>query len=352
MILVLCVLLLALAFVYTNGFHDTANAIATSVATKVMTPGQAIFLATAMNLVGALIGDAVAKTIGQGLVDTRYITAASLLCALIAATVWNVFTWKIGLPSSSSHALIGGLVGAAIASAKGNWSAVYWQTGLWPKVIRPMFIAPACGMLAAFVMMAIILVLMRWFERAFPAWRPHAVNRRFGYCQWLSAAWMSFEHGRNDAQKNMGIIALALFTATTAGVFNNLPPALAWLHTPEFTIAFWNKLACALVLAVGTAAGGWKIIRTMGKGLVRLQPVHGFAAQSTAAAVISVATHYGVPLSTTHVINGSIMGVGAIKGTKAVKWIVVERMVWAWVFTLPITAVLSYLMLRLVQLFQ
>jgi len=208
---------------------------------------------------------------------------------------------------------------------------------MWPKVIAPMFLAPLCGLVAGFVVMGILYVLLR-------NWRPHTVSRLFGRFQLISASWMSLEHGRNDAQKNMGIIALTLFTATNAGTLDNLPPWLAFLRTPEFTIALWLKLVCAAVIAFGTAAGGWRIINTMGKGVMKMQTIHGFAAQATAASVIGLATEFGIPLSTTQVISSAIMGVGASKRLSAVKWMLVERMVWAWVLTLPATALVAFVL--------
>lgn len=353
MLLILCVIFVALAFEYINGFHDTANAIATSISTRVMTPRQAIVLSTIFNLIGALAGTAVAKTIGKGLVDINYITMTALTCALFGAISWNLFTWWLGLPSSSSHALIGGLCGAAFASAHGKLEVIHWAIynadkhqweGLWPKVIAPMIIAPVVGLLGGFLIMGLLLGLLR-------NWRPSKVNRSFGKLQLVSAAWMSFSHGTNDAQKTMGIIALILFTATTkTDSFNHLPFFLSFLHTPTFDVALWIKVACALTMAAGTAAGGWRIIKTMGHQMVKMQPVHGFAAQTTAAAVIEFASHWGIPLSTTHVISGSIMGVGSTKRLNAVKWGVAGRMVWAWILTLPITAFIAYILLRLWQL--
>lgn len=406
MTLVICVIVIALIFEYINGFHDTANAIATSVATRVMTPTQAIALSAVMNLVGALTGVAVAKTVGQGLVDTQYINSFAMICALFGAISWNLFTWWLGLPSSSSHALIGGLCGAALASAQGNWHAINWagtkvvtkmisvappkeilssinfsslvpgtntvaigtntitlivpetasgkimmlaphttveHVGLIYKVIIPMFVAPMCGILLGFIIMGVLLAIFRNAS-------PKFLNNTFGKIQWFSAAWMSYEHGHNDAQKTMGIIALTLFTATKAGIFENIPDIFGFLYTPKFEIAVWVKVICAITIAAGTAAGGWKIIRTMGKNVFRMQPIHGFAAQTTAATVIGVASVSGIPLSTTHVISGSIMGVGATKRLNAVKWIVAERMLWAWIFTLPTTAGIAYFTLRLAQI--
>jgi inorganic phosphate transporter, PiT family len=342
--LVFCVIIVALAFEFINGFHDTANAIATSVGTKVLTPTQAIILSTVFNLIGALAGVAVAKTIGKDLVDSTYISSVSILAALSAGITWNLVTWYVGLPSSSSHALFGGLCGAALASAHGNWAVIKWSTGLWPKVVKPMVLAPGTGLVVGFLVMLLLMIV-------FGKLRPRIVNLVFGKAQLLSAAWMSFEHGRNDAQKTMGIIALTLFTASSQpDTFAHLPSWLSFMRIDEFRIDPWVKVMCAITMAAGTAAGGWKIIKTLGKHMVKLQPVHGFAAQSTAAAVIGFATHFGIPLSTTHVISSSIMGVGATKGLHAVKWQVVERMVWAWVMTLPITACLAYGIMRAIQL--
>ena len=347
MTLFLIVLLVALAFEYINGFHDTANAIATVVSTKVLSPRQAILMATVANLIGAFMGEAVAKTIGQGQVDTGVITMTTILAALLGAIVWNLLTWWLGIPSSSSHALIGGLCGAALATTNGQWHVLIWSRvtakgadGLWPKVVKPMVISPFLGFVIGFALMAIITACVI-------NWRPRLVNSVFGKLQIVSAGWMGLSHGTNDAQKTMGIIALALFTGTSSGAFSNLPGWLQFLQTPEFKISFWVKFACAFTMAAGTAAGGWRIIRTMGHKMVRLQPVHGFAAETTAGAIIFAASHFGIPLSTTHVISTSIMGVGAMKRFSAVKWGLVHRIVWAWVLTIPLTGLLGYVTERL-----
>ena len=342
MLLFIIVVLAAIIFEYSNGFHDAANAIATVVSTKVMTPRQAIAMAAFFNLTGALLGGAVAATVGKGLVDTNVVTMATVLCALIAAFAWNMTTWWVGLPSSSSHALIGGLCGAALATAHGDWSVLKWSTGLWPKVVVPMISSPVAGfILGAFIMFMLFVVLHRF--------TPHTVNSIFGKLQIFSAAWMAHSHGTNDAQKTMGIITLALFTGTKAGSFNELPGWLHFLRTPTFAMPVWVQVLCAATMAAGTAAGGWRIIRTLGHRVVKLQPVHGFAAETTAALIIQVASIYGIPLSTTHVISTSIMGVGAMKRFSGVKWTVVERIVWAWVLTLPATGALGYLLARLVH---
>ena len=352
MTLILLAILVALAFEFINGFHDTANAIATSVSTKVLTPRQAIALAAVSNLLGAMAGVSVATTIGRGLVDTAFVTPQTIFCALLGAVLWNLLTWWLALPSSSSHALIGGLCGATLASAHNHWSVIHWIArnpasgkleGLWPKVVAPMFTSPVLGVVLGFwVMLALFLLLYRL--------RPHTINRIFGKLQIASAAFMGFSHGTNDAQKTMGIMALILFSGTRSGAFDHLPAALGFLHTPEFKIAFWIKLLCALTMAAGTTLGGWRIIRTLGHKMVRLQPIHGFAAEATAATIIQIGSHWGIPLSTTHVISASIMGVGATKRLSAVKWGIVGRMVWAWVLTIPVTALLGYGLERLLLL--
>jgi PiT family inorganic phosphate transporter len=343
MTLFLLVLLAALVFEYINGFHDTANAIATVVSTKVLTPRAAIVWAAGWNLVGALGGTAVAATIGKGLVDTSVVTMGTVLCALVGAILWNLFTWWLGLPSSSSHALVGGLCGAAVASANGNWEVLKWSTGLWPKVVLPMFTSPLIGFVGGGLLM---LILTMALHKA----TPRFVKVVFGKAQLISAGFMGYGHGSNDAQKTMGIITLALFTGTNSGAFKDLPPWAHFLRVNEFkAVPFWVVVTCAITMAAGTAAGGWRIIRTMGHKMVKLQPVHGFAAETTAALVIHGASTIGVPVSTTHVIATSIMGVGATKRLSAVKWGVVQRIVWAWVLTLPITGLLGFGMVHLLR---
>jgi PiT family inorganic phosphate transporter len=343
MTLFIAVILAAIFFEYSNGFHDAANAIATVVSTKVLTPRQAIGMAAVFDLVGALLGGAVASTIGKGLVDTQIVTMVTVLCALIAAIVWNGLTWWVGLPSSSSHALIGGLCGAAVATAHGDWGVLKWHTGLWPKVIAPMLISPVLGFVGGAILMFVLLVLLR-------SATPYLVQTIFGKLQIVSAASMALSHGTNDAQKTMGIITLALFTGTNSGTFDHLPPWLAFLRTPVFeTVPIWVKILCAATISAGVAGGGWRIIRTLGHKMVKLQPVHGFAAETTAAAIIEAASVFGIPVSTTHVISTSIMGVGAVKRFSGVKWSVVERIVWAWIFTLPATGLLGYALAWLAQ---
>ena len=352
MILFLLVLAAAVAFEYINGFHDAANAIATVVSTKVLTPRQAIFLAAMFNLIGAFMGTAVAKTIGGGQVDIKVVTMLTVLCALLSAIVWNLLTWWLGLPSSSSHALIGGLCGAALSTSNGDWSVLIWQKsnkGLWPQIIVPMISSPVCGFLIGAALMALITICVYKV-------RPRIVNGIFGKLQLVSAAAMGLSHGSNDAQKTMGIMTLALITATQKGSFDHLPPIFHFLKISQatikdFPVPVWVICLCAFTMAMGTAAGGWRIIRTLGHKMVRLQPVHGFAAETTAALIIQTASRMGIPLSTTHVISTSIMGVGATKRLSAVKWGIVERIVWAWILTLPVAGLLGYGFVQLFRLF-
>src|SRR6201989_2685966 len=270
MFLFLLVVLTAVVFEYINGFHDARTALATVVSTKVLTPRQAIAMAAFFNLTGALMGTAVASTIGKGIVDTKVVDMKTVLCALLGAIIWNLLTWWLGLPSSSSHALIGGLCGAALATARGDWSVLKWSTGLTPKVIVPMFTSPVIGFLLGAFLMGLLFLVLRSFT-------PHFVHSIFGKLQLVSAAWMAHSHGTNDAQKTMGIIALALFTGTKTGVFKDLPPMFHFLNTPDFVVAKWVVVLCAATMAAGTAAGGWRIIRTLGPQMVKLHACPGFA---------------------------------------------------------------------------
>ncbi len=308
---------LALVFDFINGFHDSANAIATVVSTKVLTPKVAVIMSALLNLGGALVGTEVAATIGKGLVDASTITIGTILCTVISAIVWNLITWYKGLPSSSSHALIGSLIGATVASGC-TWDSIKLGP-LLEKVVIPMVASPVLGIIIGF---GIMLALMWMFYKK-PLSR---TNRLFGRLQLLSAAFMALNHGQNDAQKSMGIIALALML----------------LHPTEaFQVPLWVKLACAAAMCLGTMSGGWRIIRTLGSKVIKLQPIHGFAAETAASLIIAGASHFGIPLSTTHVISSSIMGVGAAKRFSAVHWGVVGTIIWAWVLTIPITFVLS-----------
>lgn len=468
--LVFTVVFVALVFSYTNGFHDTANAIATVVGTKVLTPRQAIMLAAVTNLFGSFFGLAVAKTISSGLVEGAFVTQEVLICTLVAAIFWNLLTWWYGLPSSSTHALVGSLLGAALgfavcmnstkplvradlklppASTNGLsaeaiqnlqdkqkepisvWTAVKFKevkdkkvkklvepspeavaalgngiktngthnikvgtnatqlvvfsrrvmevttetkkagdkSGVLHKVVIPMVSSPLIGFLAGMTVMGLLYVVLR-------KWKPVTVNRVFGKLQLASSAYMGFSHGMNDATKCMGIITLALVAATKTGVFASLPGWAGWLVTPEGSspfslslgdrmvsilpnflqfgympapvdvksqgVADWVVIICALTMALGTAAGGWKIIKTLGHKMVKLQPVHGFAAETTAASVLAVTAAFGMPVSTTHAITTSIMGVGCAKRFSALKLKVIERILWAWIMTIPATAGVAF----------
>ncbi len=360
MSIVIAVVVIALVFTYINGFHDTANSIATVVATKVLSPGQAVLLAAGTNLIGAFLGTAVAATIASGLINAGVIDMNSqlLICALLAAIVWNLITWWLGLPSSSSHALVGALVGTALAASGNNFDSVIWAQGglikgdgVIPKVIIPMVISPGAGFIISFILMGALYALLAWFARR-QGWlrrlgRTPFVNSFFGKAQIASASAMGVAHGMNDAQKSMGIIALALAGATAAHQFDHLPAWLDFLRIEGdpaggFEIPVWVKVVSALTMAAGTAGGGWRIIKTLGHKMVKLHPINGFAAETSSAAVILAASAFGIPVSTTHNVSASIMGVGAAKRFSSIRWSVVERMVWAWILTLPITALLAY----------
>jgi len=479
--IIFLVIFIALAFEYINGFHDTANSIATVIGTKVLTPRQAILMAASTNLIGALAGHAVAKTVSSGLVDSQFISPQVIVCALLGAIAWNLVTWLLGLPSSSTHALVGGLCGAAVASSHGKWGAIIWSVeklkdgkvvmeGVLPKVIYPMISSPLIGFIGGWLIMGLLYALLR-------SAKPRFVNRFFGKAQIFSASYMGFAHGLADAQKTMGVITLALVTATATGTFARMPDWLGFLRmdkseaaetsikrlqdpqaTPpqlleaagvleregvrlkpgEFKEAFltlaakayaaaaapdaatrsaalaagahqaivaaekarlfpklpllgplaagkhtdwqktlgsemqaaaaagknplvaaagkvhdlspdvpvWIKVLCSLTMAAGTAAGGWRIIRTLGHKLVKLQPVHGFAAETTAATLLAVTGYYGMTVSTTHSITTSIMGVGCARRFNALKLSLVERIIWAWILTLPAAGGVAYMLVR------
>jgi inorganic phosphate transporter, PiT family len=368
--LVLVVLLVALIFEYINGFHDTANSIATVVATKVLTPGKAVILAAITNFLGAMWGTAVAKTISSGLIDATAVTVTPelIICALLGATIWDLITWWWGLPSSSSHALIGGLCGAALAAAGGNWHSIIWSVpaehwwlgkGILNKVILPMVVSPLAGFILGFVIMGLLFALLSFLDglggRAQRAARPRVVNGIFGKVQIVSSSFMGLSHGLNDAQKTMGIIALALAAATSAGSLEHLPSWLMFLRIEadskgQFEIATWIKATCAVVMAAGTMAGGWRIIRTLGHKMVKLHPINGVAADVASSTVIITASVLGIPVSTTHNVSSAIMGVGTAKRTNAIRWTVVERMVWAWILTIPIAGGLAYGLMLLLKM--
>lgn len=484
--IIFLVIFIALAFEYINGFHDTANSIATVVGTKVMTPRQAIIMAATTNLIGALAGHAVAKTVSSGLVDSQFISPAVLVCALLGGIVWNLITWWFGLPSSSTHALVGGLCGAAVASAHDNWHAIIWSVqkvkdgkvvmeGVLHKVVIPMVTSPVIGFVGGFIIMGILYFML---QKA----KPRFVNRFFGKAQIFSAGYMGFAHGLADAQKTMGVITLALVTATASGTFQTIPDWLDFLKmeksmraeqgiqlianpvaTPdqlregavileeesatlkdsEFREAFrslssktyaaigdeesaarlaslaaethrnivekeearilpkvpligrlvaakignwdksltktidmaiaeakaplpiaahqvddlapdvptWIKIVCSITMAAGTAAGGWKIIKTLGHKMVKLQPVHGFAAETTAATLLAITGGLGMTVSTTHSITTAIMGVGCAKRFNALRFSLIERIMWAWVLTLPAAGGVAYILVKLSRAF-
>ena len=326
--LLLVVLGLAVLFDYINGFHDTANAIATSVSTRALKPEHAILMSATANFVGALTGTAVAKTIASGLATTPDGAAGQTIvaAALIGATAWNLLTWRLGIPSSSSHALIGGLLGAVVVSVGAE--AIKLE-GVRDKVLIPLVLSPVLGITIGFLFM---VVLLNVFQRA----NPRRLNERFRRLQVLSAAYMAFSHGSNDAQKTMGIMTLALLAA---GVI------------PNSDIPLWVILLAATAISLGTAAGGWRIIRTMGQKVVKLDPVHGFAAETTAATIIFAASHFGMPVSTTHVISTAIMGVGASDRLSAVRWGVAGNIIIAWILTIPASGLAAALAFFVLDVF-
>jgi inorganic phosphate transporter, PiT family len=320
------VLGLAVVFDFINGFHDTANAIATSVSTRALTPEQAILLSATANFVGALTGTAVAKTIGAGLVNQTDANQTVIAAALLGAIAWNLITWWLGIPSSSSHALVGGLLGATLAAAG---SGAILVDGVVTKVLFPLVTSPLLGIAGGFGLMVVILNV---FQRA----NPRRLNERFRRLQVVSATYMAFAHGSNDAQKTMGIMTLALLTAHVI---------------PRFDVPLPVILAAATAISAGTAVGGWRIIKTMGQRVVKLDPVHGFAAETTAATIILGASHFGMPVSTTHVISTAIMGVGSSHRLSAVRWGVAGNIVLAWILTIPAAgavAALAYTVLHAV----
>jgi len=316
--LIYLVIFFALLFDFINGFHDTANAIATSVTTRVLSPAQAIFMAAFLNFVGALVNTEVAHTIGQGIVDPLLINNKVLIAGLLGAIIWNLFTWFYELPSSSSHALIGGIVGA-VAGSKGF--AVLNGKGLVESIFLPLITSPVIGFVIAYIVMQLIFLLVGNLAHRF-------VNTHFSKLQIISAAFVAFSHGSNDAQKCMGIITAALFSAGLIPSFK-VPPLVIF--------------ACALAMALGTSLGGWRIIKTLGSRIIRLEPVHGFAAEASAALVIISASLLGKPVSTTHVISAAIMGVGSTKRISAVRWTVARNIVNAWLLTAPMSAVVAYI---------
>lgn len=328
-ILLIVVVFLALSFDFINGFHDTANAIATSILTRALSVRNAIFLSAAQNFIGAMIWTGVAKTIGKGIVDPKLVDGVSgqalVLAALIAAIFWNLFTWWKGLPSSSSHALIGGIAGAGIAAGGGfsvlNFSGIY-------KIFIALVTSPIAGLLVGAIFMKVVMNI-------FANQAPSKLNRYFKIFQVISANFMAFSHGSNDAQKSMGIIALALVVTGQMDALN---------------IPLWVKISCAGAMALGTAMGGWRIIKTVGKKVASLQPVHGFVSETSAALVVIAATHFGAPVSTTHVVSSSIVGTNTSRGLSKVRWGIVGQIGLAWLMTLPVCITLGagcYYLIRL-----
>ena len=286
-LLLVCVIVLATIFDFINGFHDTANAIATSVSTRVLSPKTAVIMAAVLNLAGALTGTAVAKTVGAGLVEAQYITQATIVAALLSAIIWDLITWYFGLPTSSSHALLASILGAAVATV-GTEAVI--QKGVY-KVLIGLVLSPVIGFGLGFLLM---MLLLRLFGRSPIAF----VNTFFNKLQIVSAAYMAFSHGSNDAQKTMGIITMAL---------------VSYYKLPDFNVPLWVMILCAVAMSLGTAIGGWRIIKTLGVRLVHLQPIHGFAAEASAGTIIEIASRIVLPLSTTHIISSTILGVGSTK---------------------------------------
>ncbi|HEX2939069.1 MAG TPA: inorganic phosphate transporter [Ruminiclostridium sp.] len=316
-VMLVLVIVLALVFDFINGFHDTANSIATSVSTRVLTPRAAILMSASLNFVGALVSVKVAETISKGIVKgslDQHVIAA----ALVGAIIWNLITWYLALPSSSSHALIGSLIGATIV-ASGKLSEICW-TNIWDKVIIPLFTSPLIGLVVGYIVMKILYFLLRPLSQ-------RTVNKWFSKFQILSAALMAYSHGSNDAQKTMGVITLALVSNGVISANDGVPLEV--------------KLICALSMALGTSLGGWRIIKTVGMNMIRLQPIGGFAAETSAAAVIQVMTAAGAPVSTTHVISSAIMGVGASKRISAVNWSIAFNIILTWFITIPATILLG-----------
>ncbi|WP_115727991.1 inorganic phosphate transporter [Actinomyces culturomici] len=333
LILVSLVIVIALGFDFTNGFHDAANAIATSVSTRALTPRVALLMAAVMNIVGALLGTEVAKTIGKGIIDISHYTSSTdvsmqreglviVLSALVGAVCWNLITWWFGLPSSSSHALIGGLVGAGLASA----TAVKW-TGILDHVIIPMFASPVVGFVLGYVIMRLLMMVLENLPY-------HRTMRRFRILQTISAAAMALGHGLQDAQKTMGVIVMALVAGGYGETHHVFDAA-----TGDMTIPLWVKLAAASAISLGTYSGGWRIMRTLGRKIIDLDPARGFVAESVSAVVLYLSAFVlHAPISTTHTITSAILGVGATKRFSAVRWGVAGNIVGGWFLTLPAAA--------------
>ncbi|OLE31866.1 MAG: anion permease [Ktedonobacter sp. 13_1_20CM_3_54_15] len=324
--MLMLIVAIGLIFDFINGFHDTANAIATSVATRVLKPGTAVLMAGVLNVLGALTGTAVATTIGKGIVPPTVTTQLLVIAALLSAIAWDLVTWRFGIPSSSSHALIFSIVGAGVAAA--GWQSI--EFGGLTKTFQGLVFSPLLGFLGAFLLMLLLLWILARM-------RPQLVTRIFGRLQVLSAAWLAFSHGGNDAQKTMGVITMAL--ASYYG----------WTGS-QWGVPLWVILAAATSMGLGTAVGGWRIVRTVGFKVVELRPINGFAAETAAAAIIEVASRLGIPVSTTHVISSAILGVGATKRLSAVRWGIAGHIVVAWVVTIPACIALGWAIYYLLHL--
>jgi len=324
--MLILIVAIGLIFDFINGFHDTANAIATSVATRVLKPGTAVLMAGVLNVLGALTGTAVATTIGKGIVPPTVATQLLVIAALLSAIAWDLVTWRFGIPSSSSHALIFSIVGAGVAAA--GWQSI--EFGGLTKTFQGLVFSPLLGFLGAFLLMLLLLWILARM-------RPQLVTRIFGRLQVLSAAWLAFSHGGNDAQKTMGVITMAL--ASYYG----------WTGS-QWGVPLWVILAAATSMGLGTAIGGWRIVRTVGFKVVELRPINGFAAETAAAAIIEVASRLGIPVSTTHVISSAILGVGATKRLSAVRWGIAGHIVVAWVVTIPACVALGWAIYYLLHL--
>jgi PiT family inorganic phosphate transporter len=312
------VVLVALFFDFTNGFHDTANSIATSVSTRALTPRTAVVLAAVLNFAGAFVSLEVAATVAKGIVDTDAVTLSVVLAGLVGAITWNLVTWFYGLPSSSSHALIGGIAGSAIAAS--GWDVIQWD-GIWDKVVKPGVLSPTIGFLIALLLMLAIVWIIR--RRS-----PSRVNRTFRRAQIVSGSFVAFTHGTNDAQKTMGIIALALI-------------ATGHLDAEEFDVPLWVIVSAATAMGLGTYAGGWRIIKTMGTRIAKIDPPQGFAAQTACAGILWTTAHYGFPVSTTQTITGCVMGAGASRRFSAVRWGIAGNIALAWILTLPMAGLVG-----------
>ncbi len=321
------VVVLALCFDFINGFHDTANSIATTVSTRVLSPKTAIIMAAILNFVGALVNQSVAGTIAKDLVDNSLINEYVVIAALIAAIIWNLITWYYAIPSSSSHALFGAIIGAAIVYTF-SIESIKWD-GVVKKVLLPLIASPVIGFLLGYMLMKLLNILLKPLSH-------RTVNKWFAKLQILSAALMSYSHGNNDAQKSMGIITLALIAANMNGGKQGTQT--------------WVIFACATAMALGTSIGGWRIIKTVGLNMLKMEPINGFAAQTGSAMVIETMTYFGAPVSTTHIISTAVMGVGASKRLSAVRWAIARNIVWAWVLTIPTTALIASAVMAILKL--